>query len=759
MSNTPDQLIGKTVGKCRILKLLGRGGMGAVYLGKHLTLNKPVAVKILPPTSDDPQQTLVKRFVREAQQAAKLEHTNVVQVYDVGLQSGIYYIVMQYIAGQTVEDIVHKRGRLPVAEALPLAHQAALGLAAAHEHKIIHRDIKPSNLLVDTSGRLKVADFGLSREVHSDSSLSQTGQILGTPKFMSPEQARGEREVDARADIYSLGATLFYMVTGRAVFEGETPISVVIKHVTDPPPLLSSVLPGVPAELEAILRRMLAKSPAERYSDCYALAADLAALMAKMGVAVDMSSAGHGRSPFAAGAASHTDPTTVAPDSVTVMSKGAAGSSHGNVTPIMHTTPVSLPTPGPPGTGVTSATAATMPGLVAPRRRWPWILLGAGAVAVVIIGLLVLNSLKNMPSRRALSAAETWFKDNPTEYKEAVHKYKEVATMYPGTDAAAKANKRADQVLTDWEKDAKEEADSRIKQAKEQEAKGKLREAVGTLRAYPEAFADSAAAKEVAGELKRVTDEFYKKSVAAREEEFIACMMRQDMEAAMKYVDPEWLRIEGRQNVENGLKIISAVGKLMRAEISVVEVLLTEDSERATAHIELKVGDKPPTRPEPQEWVRRENEWYVTKSGKSPGKDAAAELKRVAETIHKKAVAGRAQAFVQCSMRQEMDAAMKFVDPEWLRTESRESVESALKLAGGVAKFMRAEVSVVEVQLQEGAERATVTLEIKVADRTPHRPPQQEWVRRDNEWYLTRARKAIDKPDRPIKTPPDKPPR
>ncbi len=643
MPEAQDPIIGKTLGKCRVEKLLGRGGMGAVYLAKHLTLNKQVAVKILPSATDENQQSMIKRFVREAQQTAKLEHTNVVQVYDVGLQSGLYYIVMQYVAGGTVDDMIRQRGRLPIPEALSMIYQAALGLAAAHDHNIIHRDMKPSNLLIDETGRVKVADFGLSRRVDTDSSLSQTGQILGTPKFMAPEQAKAEKGVDGRADIYSLGATLFYMLTGRAVFEGETPLSVVLKHVTEPPPLLSANLSEAPPELEGILSKMLAKEPAQRYQNCRELATKLLPIMARYGVAVDPSSVTAVRPPsagvaaFVAGEPSR-EVTSASPTYVVTPAVGGGAGRSGSSLAGAKQAAVSTPAKGaargaspaaaPPATGATPTTPLTTATLAdtkaapppAKKRVWPWLLIPAAAIILLFAGISFAKWLRAAPANRELAAVEQWFNENPTEYREAIHKFNQVAAQFEGTDVGSRAKKRAGQVETEWKKDAEEAANECLEKAHALEKEKKLKDAFVILREYPQYFADTPSGANVANECVRLKDELIKQRISTRVLELIHIVLRQDMEAAAGYVDPKWLRVESREAVLTGLKALGGIGKLMKPEVWIADVFLNDERNRANVTLEIKIDDARPSRSQPQEWILRDNEWYMTKSGKNINK-------------------------------------------------------------------------------------------------------------------------------------------
>ncbi len=274
VSGAPDPFVGSRIWSCEIQRRLGSGGMGSVYLARHLDLDKPVAVKVMAKellSSEDH----VRRFRREAQLAAKLEHPNVVTIHHVGEQDGVQFIVMQYVDGRTLEDILAEKGRLSLGEAVSVVKRVAFALAAAHKLGIVHRDIKPANILVSREGIVKVADFGLARPGgEGNQSISATGQIVGTPSYMSPEQAQGGA-VDARSDLYSLGATFYHLVTGKRCFEGNTPLSIVIKHIQEDPPEPHVVNAELPPSVSRVILKMMAKDPAKRYASAEELVKDL----------------------------------------------------------------------------------------------------------------------------------------------------------------------------------------------------------------------------------------------------------------------------------------------------------------------------------------------------------------------------------------------------------------------------------------------------------------------------------------------------
>ncbi len=260
-------------GRYRIEEVLGRGGMAEVFKGTDTVLGRPVAIKVLAPqyAQDD---GFVSRFRREAQAAARLNHPNLVGVYDTGSDDGTHYIVMEYVEGRTLAEFLAGGGRLMPERAIELAESVCRALDFAHRQGVIHRDIKPGNIMVTRQGEVKVMDFGIARLTSSAETIAQTAAVLGTAAYLSPEQARGE-PVDARSDLYSLGVVLFEMVTGKVPFTGDSAVTVAYKHVQEPPEPPSKLNPDVSPELEAVVMRALAKNPANRYQSAEEFRRDL----------------------------------------------------------------------------------------------------------------------------------------------------------------------------------------------------------------------------------------------------------------------------------------------------------------------------------------------------------------------------------------------------------------------------------------------------------------------------------------------------
>ncbi len=260
---------------------IGAGGMGQVFKAHHRHMERMAAIKLLPPELTKDTET-VKRFQREVKAAAKLSHPNIVQTFDASNQRGVWYLVMEYVEGSDLADTVAARGQLPIATAINYIRQAAKGLAFAHKNGVVHRDIKPANLLLDKEGTVKILDMGLARlddgMAAAKEGLTQSGQVMGTVDYMAPEQAFDTRHADARADIYSLGCTLYRLLTGRNMYDGESLVQKLMAHQTKPIPLLSKVRADVPTALVPIFAKMVAKQPTDRYQTMGEVEAALAAL-------------------------------------------------------------------------------------------------------------------------------------------------------------------------------------------------------------------------------------------------------------------------------------------------------------------------------------------------------------------------------------------------------------------------------------------------------------------------------------------------
>ncbi len=266
-------MIGIEIGSYRLISKIGEGGMGEVYVGEHVLLRRRVAVKVLLKALCD-DETITKRFINEARTASTIVHRGIVQVYDFGrAPDGTAYMIMELLEGQPLSARL-KQGALPLANAVNLIKQAADALAAAHVTKVVHRDLKPDNLFLvpdpdaPDGVRLKILDFGIAKQLDPTVSgpHTKTGSVLGTPVYMAPEQCLAKPNIDHRADIYALGCVFFQLLTGRPPFDSPGIGELISSHVYSPPPLPSSVVPTVPPTIDAVVVRMLAKKPEERFT-------------------------------------------------------------------------------------------------------------------------------------------------------------------------------------------------------------------------------------------------------------------------------------------------------------------------------------------------------------------------------------------------------------------------------------------------------------------------------------------------------------
>jgi len=284
-------LEGEQLGQFLLQKFVGGGGMGVVFRALDTTLNREVAVKVLSRDQSADEETL-RRFRNEAQSAARLNHDNIARVHYVGEDRGVHYIVFEFIEGVNIRDLVEQKGPLPLREALSFTFQIAEALAHASQRDVIHRDIKPSNVLITPDGKAKLVDMGLARlnqVAQADNDLTASGVTLGTFDYISPEQARDPRSADVRSDLYSLGCSFFYMLTGRPPFPDGTVLQKLLQHQADHPPDPRIARPELPVEVTQILTKLLAKNPLQRYQQAGELSDELAALGEKMGMQLSSS--------------------------------------------------------------------------------------------------------------------------------------------------------------------------------------------------------------------------------------------------------------------------------------------------------------------------------------------------------------------------------------------------------------------------------------------------------------------------------------
>jgi serine/threonine-protein kinase len=363
-------------GRYRIQRKLGAGGMADVYLAEDQELGRRVAIKILNGRHANDDQ-FIERFRREAKNAAALNHPSIVSIYDRGEAEDTYYIAMEYLDGRTLKELIVGRGAAPINVAIEYARQILSALRFAHRHGIVHRDIKPHNVLVDGDGRVKVTDFGIARA--GASQMTETGSIVGTAHYLSPEQARGG-EVDQRSDLYSLGIVLYELLTGKTPFEGDTPVEIAMKHLSNAPKPPSKLRPDIPRELDMVVLRALAKDPGDRYQSADEMEADLERGARGAGVAaatVDTATQVLRRPAPAAAAESATAATMIAPPA-------SAG------TRVLPATPV-------------VAEAEEYEERGGPERPiWPWLVAIGFVVAAAIAGFFVWQELSGSAKQEAV---------------------------------------------------------------------------------------------------------------------------------------------------------------------------------------------------------------------------------------------------------------------------------------------------------------------------------------------------------------------
>jgi predicted Ser/Thr protein kinase len=279
-------VVGDLVGeRYELEELVGTGGMSSVYRAHDRLLDRKVALKVLHSHYGDDGE-YVERFRREARAVAQMSHPNIVTVIDRGHDEGRQYIVFEYVDGENLKQLVDRSGPLPARRAVELGLAIADALAFAHEHGLVHRDVKPQNVLLTPDGEAKVTDFGIARSLDVEQGVTQTGTVLGTSNYLSPEQASG-KQVTRATDVYSLGVVLFELLTGEVPFPGENFVAVAMKHINEPPPDISARRPDVPLRLVAAIERALAKDPSQRFGSMDQFAWELRQCLAEMGTADD----------------------------------------------------------------------------------------------------------------------------------------------------------------------------------------------------------------------------------------------------------------------------------------------------------------------------------------------------------------------------------------------------------------------------------------------------------------------------------------
>jgi ligand-binding sensor domain-containing protein len=366
-----QQYIGKRIGAYQIVEQIGQGGMATVFKAYQPSMDRYVAIKILPSHFTE-DESFVGRFTQEARTLARLEHPHILPVHDYGEEEGITYLVMRYVQAGTLKDLIAREGPMELEEAARVLGQVGRALDYGHSQGVVHRDIKPSNVLIDQRGNTFLTDFGIAKLVAETAQFTASGAIIGTPAYMSPEQGMG-KPVDYRCDIYSLGVVLYELVTGRVPFEAETPLAVLLKHVNDPLPLPRQIKPDLPAAVERVILKAMAKAPEDRFQSAQEMIDALAAAVAAKPTEIISP-------PVPAGVAEGTTfaRSISAPPPPTADTAPLAPTEDGTLPPAADT---SLPSPE----------------AVAPaRRRKPWLLLVGGAALLgllVVVGVFVVDNL------------------------------------------------------------------------------------------------------------------------------------------------------------------------------------------------------------------------------------------------------------------------------------------------------------------------------------------------------------------------------
>ena len=255
-----------------IIRSIGEGGMANVYLGYDEILDRNVAIKILRGDLSNDEK-FVRRFQREALSASSLSHPNIVEMYDVGEDNGLYYIIMEYVEGKTLKQLLKKRGSLTLSEAIDIMVQLTDGMAHAHDSYIIHRDLKPQNIMIQDDGQIKITDFGIAMALNS-TQLTQTNSVMGSVHYLPPEQASGKGST-TKSDIYSMGIIFYELLTGKLPFKGENAVEIALKQMRDPIPSLKEDNPNIPQSIENIILKATAKNPKNRYEDAKSMHDDL----------------------------------------------------------------------------------------------------------------------------------------------------------------------------------------------------------------------------------------------------------------------------------------------------------------------------------------------------------------------------------------------------------------------------------------------------------------------------------------------------
>ncbi len=554
---------GVTLGDFFIEKHLGQGGMGEVFLARQKALERPVALKVLPPAKTQQNKDFYNRFMQEIRMLGRLEHPNIVMAYHAGEDSGHYYYAMSYVDGEDLNVIVERDGALAEDRALQIVQRVAEALAYAwEEQRLLHRDIKPGNIMLDGKGEVKLLDLGLAKSLNEESGLTILGSMVGTPHYISPEQTRGDRELDCRSDIFSLGSTLYFMLTAREPFVGDDIMQVLYKVISAEPPPPRELNPAISAGCARLLALMMAKDPAARPADWRVLGGEVELVL-------------NGLMPMSDGT-----------------QDGAPAATKSTVTP-----------PAIPK-------KLTVAGAKSRRARWLKIAVIVFLVfcALIVIGdktklrkdqrragQLVQQARELIASRQPAKAAELMTNALPKFHKK-VRKKKNLTALLTEANALVRLDKQS------------AEARRLLAAGNLTQAAELLDEAVRRLPKFVKAPPETAALRREI-ELCAQKQILHKRSMA-----FYRALLTQDWHNGWRFVTPELVREHGKRRIVAWFRILGAAPKLRGLtpkDVRIRKIALSRDLKKAKVVTELRIRHEWRA-PKPSNWVRaKDNNWYL----------------------------------------------------------------------------------------------------------------------------------------------------
>jgi len=599
------------LGDYQLVRKLGQGGMGAVYEAVQTKLDRKVALKVLPQKfTNDP--TFLERFQREAKAAAALNHPNIIQVYDIGEARGTHFFAMELVDGESAQDRLDREGKLPLEWALHIVRGTAEALRYAHQHQIIHRDIKPDNIMLTKDGHVKLADLGLAKKIGGDTlGVTQTGAGMGTPYYMAPEQAEDARSVDHRADIYALGLTFLHLLTGKRPFEGESAYNIVFAHVNKPLPTGQELGTPLPEGVEAIIRKMGAKDPNERYQDYDTLLADLERAQAGQPTVAESGSEAapntitqastepepargarrRGRekrqksqAPLLIGAAAVV---LLVVAGVFFATRGGGRPDRGSGIPSGASSSVRGSHQKPDAGRDSGVTVRDRDKSDAEKSEMPSVDSGATTNAVEM-----------------LAYAETYAKEHPAEFAKVIERFREVERNCKGTVEAMKAKDAAEGWHKRWEEAAEVELEKRCALAAEALQAWKFQEAEAVWQDFPKGLRVASIEPEIEAEEARI-EEARKGIARAMEEEGKPLLAKKPEELSAEHVKALTELLEKTEKAPDGLpeeatQEIEALAEKLQALLDEHEAVAASNAREAfdefwakyQAHMERKEFDE-----------------------------------------------------------------------------------------------------------------------------------------------------------------------